>query len=298
MAMKLAFSNSLSPELDLDTLIELSQAWGYDGIQFAPRDGKLNLPADLPTLRRKLDEAGQTLVCLHAGALSGQPDRHGLGAATQHARECVALAAEIGSPFVSVSGCRVPAGMPKVRAAEQDTLALRTLANEAIRQGVTLLFENAGAFSSSQDAWFLRDAAGVPALRLCLNVVNARAAGDPPSVAIPRLAAATSLLRLGDAQFGADHRVTGHVACGEGGLDVPRVVELLKGLAYEGWLCVHWPQAARKELPPAEELLPAAAKYLRGELDKPAVVLTAYSGDKNAPRFTVRPADPAPETES
>ncbi len=298
MAMKLAFSNSLSPELDLDTLIELSKAWGYDGIQFTPRDAKLNLPADLPTLRRKLDEAGQTLTCLHAGALPGQADRHAPAPAIQHVRECIALAAEIGSPFVSVSGCRVPAGMSKVGATEKDTLALRGLAVEALRRRVTLLFENAGAFSSSQDAWFLRDAAGVPALRLCLNVVNARAAGDPPSVAIPRLAAATSLLRLGDAEFGTDHRVTRHVACGTGELDVPRVVELLKGLAYEGWLCVHWPQAARKQLPPAEELLPAAAKYLRGELDKPTVVLTAYQGDRNAPRFAVRPADRAPESES
>jgi len=296
--MKLAFSNSLCPELDLDGLVENSRAWGYDGFEFARSGGEANHPADVPALRRKLDGAGQTLICLHAGALSGQADRRGLGVATQHARGCIALAAETRSPFVSVSGCRVPAGMPKVRAAEQDTLALRALANEAVRRGVTLLFENAGAFSSSRDAWFLRDAAAIPALRLCLNVVNARAAGDPPSVAIPRLAAATSLLRLGDAEFGADHRVTRHVACGAGALDVPRVVELLKGLAYEGWLCVHWPQAARKELPPAEELLPAAAKYLRAELDKPTVVLTAYSGDKNAPRFAVPPADRAPTTES
>lgn len=298
MAMKLAFSNSLCPELNLDGLNESSRAWGYDGFELTRSNGELNLPADVPALRRKLDEAGQTLVCLHAGALSGQPDRHGLGAATQHARGCIALAAEIGSPFVSVSGCRVPAGMPKVRAAKQSTLALQGLANEAVRRGVTLLFENAGAFSSSQDAWFLRDAPGMPALRLCLNLVNARAAGDPPSVAIPRLAAAISLLRIGDAGFGADHRVTRHVACGAGALDVPRVVELLKGLAYEGWLCVHWPQAARKELPPAEELLPAAAKYLRAELDKPTVVLTAYQGDKHAPRFAVRPADRAATTES
>ncbi len=297
MAMRLALSNSLCPELDLDALIENSKVWGYDGIQFAPTDAERNLAADPASLRRKLDEAGQTLTCLHAGALSGQLDRRRLGVGSQHARACIALAAEIGAPFVSVSGSRVRAGIQKVRAAEQDTLALRGLAAEAVERGVTLLFENAGAFSSSQDAWFVRDAVGVAALRLCLNVVNARAAGDPPSVAIPRLAAATSLLRLGDAEFARDHRVTRHAACGRGQLDVARVVELLKGLAYEGWVCVHWPPAAREDLPPAEELLPAAAQYLRGELDKRTVVLSAYQGDKNAPRFAGRPADGTPTTE-
>jgi len=296
--MKLAFSNSLCPELDLDGLIQSSKAWGYDGFEFGRTDDQINLPTDVPTFRRKLDEAGQTVACLHAGALSGQPDHRAPTPTSQGVRECIALAAEIGSAFVSISGCRLPAGMSKVRAAEQDTLTLHRLASEAAQQGVTLLFENAGAFSSSQDAWFLHDAAGIPALRLCLNLVNTRATGDPPSVAIPRLAAAISLLRLGDAVFRADHRVTRHVPHGEGGLDIPRVIELLKGLAYEGWLCVHWPQAARKELPPAEELLPAAAKYLRAELDKPTVVLTAYKGDKNTPRFAVRPADRAATADS
>ena len=207
-------------------------------------------------------------------------------------QDCIRLAAEIGYPFVGVGGSATPGGFTRVGALEQTARTLHSLATAAGEQGVTLLLENAGAFASTQDAWFLRDAADLPTLRLCLNLVNAYEAGDPPSVAIPRLAATTSVVHLGDGEVGSNGRIKRFTTLGQGMLDIPYALELLKGLAYDGWLCVHWPNAARKQLPPADELLPAAAQYLRAELDKPPVELTAYKGDKNAPRFTERAASP------
>ena len=60
------------------------------------------------------------------------------------------------------------------------------------------------------------------------------------------------------------------------------MIQLLKGIAYQGDLVVDLPGSGAPIDP--ESALPAAAAYLQRLLDEKPVGLTAYKGDKYRPR--------------
>ncbi|MBI4580805.1 MAG: sugar phosphate isomerase/epimerase [Planctomycetes bacterium] len=72
---------------------------------------------------------------------------------------------------------------------------------------------------------------------------------------------------------------------GQGQADLARFLLLTRGIGAEPWLIVDWPQAAGPANP--TELLPTAPAWIRDQLTKiaQAAELSAYKGDKNAPRF-------------
>jgi len=55
-------------------------------------------------------------------------------------------------------------------------------------------------------------------------------------------------------------------------------------------LMFEWPRLWVDSLAAPEQALPAVAKTLRARLADKQVVLTAYKGDKNAPKFRSRGA--------
>jgi hypothetical protein len=148
-----------------------------------------------------------------------------------------------------------------------------TLAGLAPRAGeykAILAIENCGMLAHSGDLWYVVDSAGAWP-RVCWNSDSAQGATDGPSVALPRLARSLELIQLASP-------------------NAPLVIELLKGLAFDGWLCVSAPSVAGDAATGASpaDWLPAAAALVRQEWNKPVVPLTAYKGDKNAPRLPRR----------
>lgn len=299
--MRLAFSSSTCPNPDLDTLIRKAKAWGYEGFELAefhtPTDLNIAsaLRSDLAGLRGKLEDANQQIVALNAGVLVTAPDP-ARGGAADHLRQTIELAAEVACPLVTTTAAPAPTGADKTRLLDHYAGVLHLLANEASAHGVTLALENTGALALSQDIWHVRDAVSSPALRICLNPLNTRLAGDSVSLAVKRLGAGLALVHLADATFSAG-AVSEYVEPGKGAAKLPYVLELLKGLAYRGWICLGWPAGAPLAGDSAEQVLQAGARFLRGELDKPLVQLTAYKGDKNAPKYVSTPrAQPATAT--
>ncbi len=60
---------------------------------------------------------------------------------------------------------------------------------------------------------------------------------------------------------------------------------MLKGIRYQGYLCIDWPKLWTPSLADADKVLPAAAEYLRPLIDEKPVAMTAYKGDKYGPTF-------------
>ena len=70
---------------------------------------------------------------------------------------------------------------------------------------------------------------------------------------------------------------------------MPRLLELVLGIGYDGYLMVEWPKLWDPSLPEPDQFLPAAATFLRDSLDIKREPLAAYKGDKNKPKFAERP---------
>ncbi len=287
--MKIALSSALLPGLNFEQIVRRAGEWGYDGLMLVALHGHFEpasrwpVPAALDAARALCDENEVAIAAIHSSMSFCDRDEVALRGGSARVAAAIALAGQIGCPHVVVSGGRV-VGRHRLRGVEQTAAVLQGLSEQAAAAGVRLLFENAGDLSSSQDAWHVADAAGSGTVGVLLDPLAAWRAGEPPSVSIPRLGGMLCIVRVADAAAGPDGRPAEPTAPGLGGLGVARVVELLKGIAFRGWLCVDWPPEQTPELE-LEKVLPATAELLRSEIARPVVELSAYKGDKNAPRF-------------
>lgn len=300
--MKLAFSSMACPTWDLDTILAKAKQYGYAGVELRGLLGQLHLPlasdltADPDATRERFKTAGVELVCLSSSAAFHMRDARQVADNKAQAREYIDTAAALGCPHVRVFGAELPRWMlighePRERVLVRIAAALRELAPYAESKGVTLVIENSGDFCGSDDLWYLVDAADSPAVAVCWNTLAGRSVRERPTISVPRLGRHMAIFHVCDGKFDASGAFEGHALPGEGDCEIPRAMELLKGTAFDGWVVFDWPKLWNPNLPDADKALPAAAKTLSGMIAAKPLVLTAYKGDKNAPKF--RPATSA-----
>jgi len=297
--MKLAFSSIACPNWDLATILAKAKQHGYAGVELRGLQGQLNLSlcpeltADPAATKARFADAGVELVCLSSSAAFHMRDAHEVADNKAEARDYIDTAAALGCPFVRVFGAEIPRLF--LRGWERNDIvleriaaALRDLAAYAESRRVTILVENSGDFCGSDDLWFMVDAAHSPAVQACWSTLAGRSVRERPTTSIPRLGRKIAMVHICDGKFEADGSFAGLVLPGQGDCEMERMFELLKGTGFDGWLTVDWPKLWNAALPDADKVLPEAAKYLAALIKKPPVVLTAYKGDKNAPKFKAR----------
>lgn len=291
--MKFGFSSLGCPEWDLDTIITQAAALGYDGIELRGLQGEMHLPTspamrrDLKGVRARLEEARVELTCLGTGNCFHWREAKRLAAEKSQVREFIELAAELNCPYVRVFGDEVPRYEDKNAALMRIAGALRDLAPVAAAHKVTLLLENHGDFANSRDLWLILDTVNHPAVSGCWNPCHAKAAGDRPTLAIPRLGRKISLAHIVDGRFTPEGALELYALPGDGDVDMGLVFDLLRGIAFDGYLMFEWPKLWVASLAAPEQALPAAISKMKALLAELTAVkeLTAYKGDKNAPRY-------------
>ncbi len=306
--MKVGYSSLGCPDWDLEAIVSNAKEMGYDGVELCGLQGQMHLPAvaalasDPDAVRAMFAEAGVELVCLASDASFHSRKRHEVADEKAKVREYIELAGRLGVPFVcvqsGVSG-RIPLLGFETRNATLGRIAeaMRDLAPVAAEHRVTLVIENQGDFSDSAATWFVLDFVSHPAVKACYNPFNGTTVLDRPGVAVPRLGVRIGLTRVCDGKFENNGRPIDRAPLGEGDVELDRMVQLLRGVAYEGYLMFAWPKRLEPGLAPPEEVFRSAQETLRKLIDAKQDVLTAYKGDKNAPVLGPAPAGPpAPAT--
>ncbi|MCZ6817654.1 MAG: sugar phosphate isomerase/epimerase [Planctomycetota bacterium] len=294
--MKLAFSSIGCPGWDLATMVQKAKEFGFAGIELRGLQGQMNLPlapelASNPTrVGDLMRETGIELVCLAGSASFHMSDPKKVAESQAQAREYIDLAGALGCPFVRVNAGEIPKARFIGYERRETVLgriakALRELAPYAADRRVTLLVENGGDFADSASIWFLVDACDSPAVKCCWSPFAACTRNERPTTSIPRLGVKIGLLRLCDGKFNDSGAFDGYVLPGQGSIEIPRLIQLLKGVAFGGYLVFDWPKLWVSSLAEPDKALPAAAAYLKPLLDEKPLVMTAYKGDKHAPRY-------------
>ncbi|MHC4698772.1 MAG: sugar phosphate isomerase/epimerase family protein [Planctomycetota bacterium] len=294
--MKIGFSSLVSPGWDLETIIMNASAQGFDGVELRGLQGELHLPLvpelvrDPDQVRERFSDKNVELVCLGASASLTSRSPREVARQKTIIVEFVELADRLGCPYVRIFAGEVERGDYAPVALSRIADALQSLVPVATRHNVTLLVENGGDFPSSQDLWQLIDAVSHPAVRACWNQCHAMTLGERPTTSLPRLGSKTGLLHMCDAAFEEHGVLLNYGPLGQGDVEVARQIELLRGLLYDGYLIFEWPKLWVDSLPPPDNVLPDAAKFLRECVDARQNILSAYKGDKNAPRMVSRNA--------
>jgi sugar phosphate isomerase/epimerase len=294
--MKLGFSSLGCPEWDLDTIIKQATALGYQGIELRGLQGEMHLPAS-PSLRKdsqavitQLEDAKIELVCLATGNCFHYQDRKRVAQEKAQVREFIELASELHCPFVRVYGDEVPRYEDKNVTMSRIAEALVDLAPVAAAHQTTILLENHGDFAGSRDLWLLIDTVNHPAVQGCWHPCHGKVAGDRATLAIPRLGRKIALAHIVDGRFNDDGALETYVLPGDGDVDMSLNFDLLRGIAYDGYLMLEWPKLWVASLGAPEQIFPAAISKMKAMLAGLEAVkeLTAYKVDKNVPRYVTR----------
>lgn len=293
--MKLAFNIAHRPSWDKTELVDKCRAYGFDGVELAnlapvipPRPTVDPLP-DYAKTAAFLREAGIDVVCLPTSAAFHARDARIAAQVRDHVYKLIDAAAKMDCRFVCIlAGWILKRSRGFLGTERRETViarisaGIRQVAAHAEARGVTLLIENTGDFLDSASMWHFVEAAGSPLVRCCWNILTSRLGGERPTTAIPRLASKIGMVRVCDAVLDGKGGLAGYANLGKGQVELHRAVQLLKGIGYRGYLVLDPPDMGQGG--DADAALAEAAKYLRGLLDEKPVGLTAYKGDKFAPR--------------
>lgn len=297
--MKLAFNSIANVGWDLPTLVMKAKEYGYQGIELRGVSGQLHLPlaSELSSSPARIAglirDTGVDLICLNSAASFHMTKPAEVAENLATAREYIELAGRLKCPMVRVFAGEIPKG--KIFYERRETVlgrivdALRTLVPVAAEHGVTVVVENGGDFTDSASMWYIVDAVDSPVVQCCWNPFAARTRMERPTTSIPRLGAKIAMVHICDGKFAANGGLDSYAVPGQGDLEIPRLVQLLKGIAYQGHLVVDWPKLWVPSLADADKVLPAAAKFLKPLIDEKPIAMTAYKGDKNAPRQGLAP---------
>lgn len=297
--MKIGFSTLACPNWNLERIVEQALAMGYHGVEIRGLEGELHLPlapalsAKPEAVRKVFAEKKLELVCLGASASLTSRDENKLIAEKKALLEFIELASRLGCPYVRFFAGEVQKRDTANKAFTRMVDGVRGLADAAARQGVCLLVENGGDFRDSWSMWQLCDAVDHPGLRICWNQVHAMSVLESASFSLPRLRTKMALIHMGDARFDERGVLIEHVPLGEGDIDIKKQIEILKGLVYRGYLMYEWPKMWVESLVGPEVALPKAAEFLKAAIAAKQPVLSAYKGDKNAPKYPTTPAEAA-----
>lgn len=279
--MLIGFSSALCPQWDLQTLLSEGKALGFQAIELDGLAGCTHLPECAA-----LSDASGVVSAFQAAEIEllnlvcdGTLETRGGQAQSNNRarlRETVSLAGKLRCRYVTVKLPRVSAPQSADSALCRIIDSLLAIAPYAAEQKVGLLIENAGSFATSRDMWYLLDATGHPSVRCCWNPRQAQAAGDSLSLSVPRIGRQTAIAHILDAHF--DRPLT------QERMDWNLYLTLLRGIGAAPGLILT--SASRDVTNPGETL--ASARSRLEEIMKQlelAPELTAYKGDKYAPRY-------------
>jgi sugar phosphate isomerase/epimerase len=290
--MKIGFSTLACPSWDLNKIVEQASTMGYHGVEIRGLEGELHLPL-APSLAGKPDRVREffsekkvELVCLGTSASLTSRDQNDLIDQKKALVEFIELASNLACPFVRVIAGEVQKRDTANKAFHRMAEALQGMADVAAQRGVCLLVENGGDFRDSWSMWQLCDTVDHPALRICWNQVNAISVPEQATLSLPRLGTKIGLVHIADARFDDRGVLLEHTPLGEGTVGVGRQIEILKGLGYSGYLMYEWPRLWVDGLAGPEAALPKAAEFLKAALSAKQPILSAYKGDKNAPKYS------------
>jgi sugar phosphate isomerase/epimerase len=246
------------------------------------------LSSDPKGVRKMLADQKIELVCLGSSVTLDSKSRTVVNRMKEELTEFIELAARLGCPYVRMFTGEVQRFDNLQATQGRIAEALASIVPVATRNDVTVLVENGSDFPGSEALWFLVDAVDHPSVKCCWNQCQAMTTGERPTISIPRLGSKIEMVHICDAAFDPSGVLTDYTPLGQGDVEIARQIELLKGLALDTYLMFEWPKMWVESLPNADDVLPTVANYLRERIDEKQPVLSAYKGDKNAPRLRTR----------
>jgi sugar phosphate isomerase/epimerase len=286
--MRIMLSRKAFADVELIALAEQVAAVEWAGIELAsslPLDSveQESLSSELDEIRQASTQRPLVMAIQVDGALCSVdgPPTHAMADRWEQAVDWLA---EQGFAYV-----RVPVRSPERGALSRRQLGglvpwLAELGDRLAASGMKLLLENSAVLRGSADLWSLMDAVGHPSVQVAWCQAWALSLPERPSLSLPRLSRRLGLVRLCDVRLDAQQSRYERVPPGDGEAEIPKQIELLRGLAYDGWLLLDQSVQATESESQIEQLAVRLKEWQTVRQE----VLMAYFGDRNPGRVARR----------
>lgn len=231
-SLQFAFSSRIFPSWDLAAVIARAREVGFDGVTLSS-DLLIN---DLKAVRGELDAANVKVASI-ASRITPTGDRVQDQQLANELKRLLDAGAELGAASVRILDPRGATGQSRADLIQRTAEWILPLADEAGRQGIALLVQNANALNRSRDLWSLLDYSVHPSLGVAWDQLAAYP--ETAAVSIPTLNARLQLPILRDANV-TEGRIEWK-NLGEGQLQVPAAVSRLQGIGFRGWVSFEMP---------------------------------------------------------
>jgi sugar phosphate isomerase/epimerase len=202
-------------------------------------------------VRDQLSAAGLKPSGVSAHAPLMRPD-----VGVPYLRSAIRYAADLGAPVVNTDEGIKPPWMSEEMAWEMMRYSLTVVAQTAERYGVFVGIEPHGVYTTTVEGLLrIVDLVPSPWMKINFDTGNSYLAGSDPITDLKQVAGKVVHVHAKDIAFDMAEEKRGHVtgtpvgcACGDGVVDWGQVVEILRGVDYEGVLSVECgtvPQAER-----------------------------------------------------
>jgi len=257
--MKLAFSTLGCPDWEIDRILEMARANGFEGVELRHYKGSLDLPKVLggfpggvAEFRRRFTRAGVEICCVDSSVRLTDAD-----ASISEGERMIELAMGLGSPYVRVFGGDVPEGESRESCFRRAADKLSRLGKKAAQRGKRVLLETHDAFSSGAEVAELLALTNEEGTGVLWDLHHPYRQGESPKGTAGLIASRTYHTHVKDSKTGA-----GYALLGEGDVPLQELVKELQAAGYTGYLSLEWEKAWHPELAAGEVAFPQAARYL------------------------------------
>jgi sugar phosphate isomerase/epimerase len=241
--MKYSFMSFSCPDLTLPDMLALAKRLGYDAVE--PRLQSKHVhgidvdatPAQRREFRDTVARAGVPLCCLATSCRYADPATS--QDAVDFTRLAVDLAGDLGVPCIRVFGGAFPQDSSRDAAVTRVSQALRTVADAALRRGVTLCLETHDAWCHPHDVVRVMETVNHPAIAVNWDIMH------PVRTAKVTMDEAFTALRpwIRHVHFhdgGDEDGKFRLLPIGQGIVDHHRALQLLAEAGYNGYLSGEW----------------------------------------------------------
>jgi sugar phosphate isomerase/epimerase len=266
--MKLAFSTLGCPDWDVKQIATFAAKGGFDGVELRTHpDGNhastTLSEAERGDLKRAFDDAGSRIFSIMAYSRFGSADASELQENSDELKRAIDLAGYVGADCVRTFGGRLDAGLDRADSVKRIGEQLRPCCEHAGQAGIRVAIETHDDWCQAQMLRSVVDATDHPALGVCWDFYNAVVGtGDTLEQSFEAVKDFVVYTHTKDGQPGPDGKWS-YVLAGQGQIDLPRVIELLRSIGFDGFLSLEHEKKWHPELAEPEVAFAHYAQYMR-----------------------------------
>ena len=264
--MKISFSTLGCPDFSWIDIYSMAKDFGFDGIEVRGIGSALNAadaqpfqPKWIGKTTAKLDQLGLQIPCISTGTSLAIPEKR--AEALAEIRAAIALCVPLKTPYIRILADTDAAITCPVN--DRDiAIALRALAPEAEKAGVTLLAETNGVYADTKRLRALLDEINHKHVAALWDMHHPyRFFGESAAQTIENLGAYIRHCHIKDSVMEDGQPI--YRLMGEGDMPLSEMLDALKASGYEGYVSLEWVKRWAPQLQYAGIVFPHFANFMK-----------------------------------